>query len=96
MGHNLVRAQGDPNPNAYCFHEGERLLILEARPTERPCGGAPGRIVIRDHAGGIVIVAGADARHGRHLGLSIRRVCTADGRELPTTEYFTRMDGYLA
>jgi methionyl-tRNA formyltransferase len=92
---NLVRAQVDPYPNAYCFHEGERLRILEARPTERPYGGTPGRIFIRDPADGVVIVTGADARRGRNPGLSIRRVRTADGRELTGAEYFTRMGGYL-
>ncbi|GAA4701826.1 methionyl-tRNA formyltransferase [Pseudonocardia yuanmonensis] len=92
---NLVRAQVDPYPNAYCLHEGERLCILEARATERPYGGTPGRIFIRDGDGGVVVVAGADARRGRNPGLSIRRVRTADGRELTGAEYFTRMGGYL-
>lgn len=92
---NLVRAQVDPYPNAYCLHEGERLRILEARPTERPYGGTAGRIFIRDDDGGVVIVAGADARRGRNPGLSIRRVRTADGRELTAAEHFTRMGGYL-
>lgn len=92
---NLVRAQVDPYPNAYCFRGGERLRILEARPTERPYGGTPGRIFIRDGDGGVVVVAGSDARRGRNPGLSIRRVRTADGRELAAVEYFTRMGGYL-
>ncbi|NEB07087.1 methionyl-tRNA formyltransferase, partial [Streptomyces sp. SID13726] len=44
---------------------------------------------------GVVIVAGADARAGRNHGLAITRVRTEDGRELPATEYFTSMGGYL-
>lgn len=43
----------------------------------------------------MVIVAGADARRGRNHGLAITRVRTEDGRELPATEYFTSMGGYL-
>jgi methionyl-tRNA formyltransferase len=43
----------------------------------------------------VVIVAGADARTGRNHGLAITRVRTEDGRELPATEYFTAMGGYL-
>lgn len=93
---NLVRAQVDPYPNAWCLHEGERLRILEARATERPYGGTPGRIFIRDDDGGVVVVAGPEARRGRDPGLSIRRVRTADGRELAAPDYFTSMGGYLA
>jgi methionyl-tRNA formyltransferase len=92
---NLVRAQVDPYPNAYCFHGGRRLRLLEAGVTERPYGGTPGRIFIRDGAGGVVVVAGAQARRGRDPGLVIRRVRTDDGQELTATEYFTRMGGYL-
>lgn len=92
---NLVRAQVDPYPNAYCFHGGERLRILEARITDTAFGGTPGRICLRDGAGGVVVVAGADARRGRSQGLSLRRVRTHDGRELAAAEYFTRPGGYL-
>jgi len=91
---NLVRAQVDPYPNAWCLHDGRRLRILEARATERPYGGTPGRIVIRD-GGGVVVVAGPEARRGRNPGLSIRRVRTEDGRELSALDYFTAMGGYL-
>jgi len=92
---NLVRAQVDPYPNAWCHHDGRRLRILEARATERPYGGTPGRIVIRDGDGGVVVVAGPEARRGRNPGLSIRRVRTEDGRELSALDYFTAMGGYL-
>lgn len=92
---NLVRAQVDPYPNAWCLHGGERLRILEARVTDTPYGGTPGRIFIRDGEGGVVVVTGADARHGRNPGLAIRRVRTPDDREFSAVEYFTRMGGYL-
>ncbi|WP_219416675.1 methionyl-tRNA formyltransferase [Pseudonocardia nigra] len=92
---NLVRAQVDPYPNAWCLHEGRRLRVLAAGVTESPYGGTPGRIFIRDGDGGVVIVAGADARHGRNPGLVLRRVRTDDGHDLAAAEYFTRMGGYL-
>ena len=92
---NLVRAQVDPYPNAYCFHGSTRLRVLAAGVTDMPYGGTPGRIFIRAGAGGVVVVAGADARHGRNPGLVIRRVRTDDGQEYAATEYFTRMGGYL-
>ena len=44
---NLVRAQLDPYPNAYCFHGGTRLRIVAARVTDTPYGGTPGRLFIR-------------------------------------------------
>ena len=91
---NLVRAQLDPYPNAYCFHGDRRLRILAASVTETPFGGTPGRIFIRQDQG-VVIVAGADARRGRNPGLRIDRVRTDDGREYTGVEYFTRMGGYL-
>jgi methionyl-tRNA formyltransferase len=91
---NLVRAQTDPYPNAYCFYRGERLRVLRARVTDDVIGGTPGRIVIR-RGSGVVIVAGADARRGRNPGLVIERVRTDDGRELDAAEYFPHMGGYL-
>lgn len=91
---NLVRAQVDPYPNAYCFHGTQRLRVLRARVTESAFGGTPGRIVIRQ-GDGVVIVAGADARHGRNRGVLIEQVRTDDGREYAAAEYFPRMGGYL-
>ena len=92
---NLVRAQLDPYPNAYCFHGGAAAAD-PAQPgsREKAYGGTPGRIFIRDGSG-VVIVAGADARRGRNPGLVIERVRLDDGTELDGVEYFTRMGGYL-
>jgi methionyl-tRNA formyltransferase len=91
---NLVRAQVDPYPNAYCFYGAERLRVLRARVTEDAIGGTPGRIVIR-RGSGVVIVAGAEARRGRSGGVVIERVRTDDGREFDAADYFPRMGGYL-
>ena len=41
------------------------------------------------------VVAGADARRGRSHGLAVTRVRTAAGEDLPATEYFRTMGGYL-
>jgi methionyl-tRNA formyltransferase len=91
---NLVRAQVDPYPNAFCFCRGERLRVLRARVTDDVIGGTPGRIVIR-RGSGVVIVAGADARRGRSPGVVIERVRTDDGREFDAADYFPHMGGYL-
>lgn len=90
----LVRAQSEPYPSAYTFHWGRRLEVLASFVSEGRYGGTPGRIFYREGEG-VVIVAGADARTGRNHGLAITRVRTEDGRELPATEYFTSMGGYL-
>ncbi|MEQ7125293.1 hypothetical protein ABN034_12300 [Actinopolymorpha sp. B11F2] len=90
----LVRAQSDPYPNAFTFHRGKRLRVVEASVSEGRYGGTPGRIFIRE-GDGVVIVAGADARRGHHHGLVLRRVRTDDGDELPATDYFRTMGGYL-
>nr|WP_062331625.1 methionyl-tRNA formyltransferase [Herbidospora sakaeratensis] len=90
----LVRAQSDPYPNAFTFHKGERVRVLEAAVSEGNYGGTPGRVFIRE-GDGIVIVAGRDARSGRLPGLAIRKVRLDDGTELAATEYFRTMGGYL-
>lgn len=91
---NLVRAQVDPYPNAYCFHGEQRLRVLSASVTDDVIGGTPGRIVIR-RGTGVVIVAGADARRGRSRGIVLQRVRTDDGQEHDAADYFERMGGYL-
>jgi methionyl-tRNA formyltransferase len=91
---NLVRAQVDPYPNAYCYYRGERLRVLAASVTGDVIGGTPGRVVIR-RGRGVVIVAGADARRGRNRGLVLERVRTDDGRELDAADYFPHMGGYV-
>ncbi|MEV0604830.1 methionyl-tRNA formyltransferase [Polymorphospora rubra] len=90
----LVRALSDPYPNAFTYHRGERIRILSAGVSQGRYGGTPGRIFIRE-GDGIVIVAGAEARRGRSHGLVVKRVRTDDGTELPATEYFRTMGGYL-
>ncbi|MGH4022107.1 MAG: methionyl-tRNA formyltransferase [Pseudonocardiaceae bacterium] len=92
---NLVRAQSDPYPNAFTFHRGDRVRILAASVSKKRYGGTPGRIVIREGAG-VVVVAGADARSGQNPGLVIDRVRTDDGAEHLAAKYFTSMGGYLS
>ncbi|SCF49044.1 methionyl-tRNA formyltransferase [Micromonospora matsumotoense] len=90
----LIRAQSDPYPNAYAFHQGRRLRIVAASVSQGNYGGTPGRIFIRENDA-VVIVAGAEARRGRSRGLAIERVRLDDGTELTATEYFRTMGGYL-
>ncbi|TXK42336.1 methionyl-tRNA formyltransferase [Nonomuraea sp. C10] len=90
----LVRAQSDPYPNAFTFYRGERVRVLKASVSEGVYGGTPGRVFIRE-GDGVVIVAGADARRGRSRGLVIERVRTDEGADLPATEVFRTMGGYL-
>ena len=56
---NLVRVQSDPYPNAFTFHCGKRIRIHAASVSEKHYVGTPGRIVIREETG-VVVVAGAD------------------------------------
>ncbi|MEV4172795.1 methionyl-tRNA formyltransferase [Nonomuraea sp. NPDC049709] len=90
----LVRAQSDPYPNAFTYHNGERIRVLKASVSKGVYGGTPGRVFIRE-GDGVVIVAGAEARRGRSHGLVIERVRTEDGADLPATEVFRTMGGYL-
>lgn len=90
----LVRAQSAPYPSAFTYHKGKRLEILAALVSEGRYGGTAGRIFYRE-GDGVVIVAGADARTGRNHGLAITRIRTEDGEEMPATDYFRSMGGYL-
>lgn len=91
---NLVRAQSDPYPNAFTFHDGERIRILRASVSQKRYGGTAGRVVMRDGAG-VVVVAGPAAHRGRNQGLVVEQVRTEDGTECTAVEYFSRMGGYL-
>lgn len=91
---NLVRAQSDPYPNAFTFHRGERIRILQASVSEKCYGGTPGRVVIQTDAG-VVVVAGQDAHRGQNQGLVVEQVRTEDGTEYTAVEYFSRMGGCL-
>lgn len=91
---NLVRAQTDPYPNAFCFHGDQRLGIVAASVSRRRAGGTPGRIFHLE-GDGVVIVCGPDAQRGRNHGLVIERLRTAAGHVLTGREHFTRMGGYL-
>lgn len=90
----LVRAQSAPYPQAFCFHKGRRLEIVQARVSAAVYGGTPGRIFYREDDG-VAVVAGADARRGRNKALLVTRVRTSDGVELAAPEYFRTMGGYL-
>jgi len=90
----LVRAQSDPYPNAFTHYKGRRVRVLKASVSQGIYGGTPGRVFIRE-GDGVVIVAGAEARRGRSHGLVIERVRTEDGTDLPATELFRTMGGYL-
>lgn len=91
---NLVRAQADPYPNAYAFHDGERLRIQSATVSRARCGGTAGRIFARE-GDGVIIVCGPQPHRGANHGVVLTRVRTDDDRELAAGEHFTRMDGYL-
>ncbi len=91
---NLVRAQADPYPNAYCYDGPARLEIRVASVSPGCAGGTAGRIFAR-RSDGVIIVAGPDARRGRNHGVVVEQVRTQDGEELAAGDYFARMGGYL-
>lgn len=91
---NLIRAQADPYPNAYAFHEGARLRIQAATVSRGRCGGTAGRIFARD-GDGVIIVCGPQSHRGANHGVVLTRVRTDHGGDLAAGEHFTRMGGYL-
>lgn len=91
---NLVRAQADPCPNAYCYDGSARLAIRVASVSHSCAGGTAGRIFARQ-GDGVIVVAGPEARRGRNRGVVLEQVRTEDGEQLAAGDYFERMGGYL-
>jgi methionyl-tRNA formyltransferase len=91
----LVRAQSDPYPNAFTYHDGTRIRVVEAAVSRGNYGGTPGRVFIREDDG-IVIVAGPHARRGHNPGLLLKTIRRDDNTTLPATTYFHRLGGYLS
>lgn len=91
---NLVRAQVDPYPSAFTFHDGTRLEVLAAHASERRYGGTPGRIFCREGEG-VVVVCGPRAGTGEEPGIVIEQVRLPDGDVRSAHEMFPRMGGYL-
>ncbi len=91
--YNLVRAQSDPYPNAYTFHNGTRLGIRRASLPDRAYCGTPGR-VFRRVADGVVVLCGPGPT-GRPQGLVLETVQPDGGEAMSATQYFRRMGEYL-
>ena len=91
--HNLVRAQADPYPNAFTFHDGRRLAVKRTALPDRPYCGTPGRIASLGN-GGVIVICGRDPQHDNQ-GVVALRVQLEGGRELDATDYFTEMGGDL-
>jgi methionyl-tRNA formyltransferase len=91
--YNLVRAQADPYPNAFCFHEGRRLSVKRAGLPERAYCGTPGRVVRRTEHGVVVVCGSATAGHNQ--GLVLVEVQPEGGCAMPANDYFRCMGGTL-
>jgi methionyl-tRNA formyltransferase len=74
----FIRAQVPPYPGAFTFHNGRKLVMLDAEPFDRPYSGRPGQVA-RCATGGSIIVCG-DQR-----ALVVRNVLI-DDRTCPAAE----------
>ncbi|REF00051.1 hypothetical protein [Thermomonospora umbrina] len=93
-GHEVALVVTHPAGDHAYERRGERMRITRASISRGIYGGTPGRIFIKE-GDGVVVVAGSEARRGRSHGLLIEQVRTDDGTDLPATEYFRTMGGYL-
>ena len=92
---NLVRAQADPYPNAFCFHGAARLEVRSASVSRTRAGGTPGRIFARE-GDGVIIVCGPEARRGQQPRARHRSGCApTTAEQLAAGTYFARLGGYL-
>lgn len=90
---NLIRAQSDPYPNAFTFHQGRKLKVKRASLAASTYCGSPGRVFARRPEGVVVIAGADDGSPGQGLVLEV--VQPEGGPEIPANEYFTRMGDYL-
>jgi methionyl-tRNA formyltransferase len=91
---NLVRAQADPYPNAFCYHQNQMLRIVKASVSARRYGGTAGRIFCREGAG-VVVVSGPRADMGVEFGTRLEVLRMPDGDKVAAGDYFVSMGGYL-
>lgn len=91
---NLVRAQVDPYPNAFAYHRGRHVRVLEASVSSKRYGGTAGRLFC-PQGEGVVVVCGPQARTGHEHGVVLERVRADDGQDFDGREFFKAMGEYL-
>jgi methionyl-tRNA formyltransferase len=91
--YNLIRAQSDPYPNAFAFHDGRCLRIKRASIPEQTSCGSPGRVLCR-HSRGVVVLCGQPS-HGANQSLVLEQVQPQGGEVMPADRYFRTLNIYL-
>ena len=56
--HDFIRAQTEPYPGAFFWHEGEEITVLASRPTGKHSDAAPGTVLAQTENGGVEVVCG--------------------------------------
>lgn len=85
--YNLIRALSDPFPNAFCYHNDEKIFIKKAKLIEDDFRGPPGRVYgIRDD--GIIVTCGYD--HKENQALLITEIKVKENIINPK-EYFKKL-----
>jgi methionyl-tRNA formyltransferase len=91
--YNLIRAQSDPYPNAFTYHNGKKLMIKHASLPQKTYCGSPGRIFCRLPSG--VVVLGKAPQVHLNQGI-VLEVVQEDGKEaVKANDYFERVGYYL-
>lgn len=91
--HNLVRAQVDPYPNAFTFHNDRRVAVKRTSLPSRAYCGTPGRVACVA-CGGVVVICGRDGE-GENQGVVVHEVRLDGTGTIDATAYFTEMGGDL-
>ncbi len=91
--HNLVRAQADPYPNAFTFHNDRRVAVKRTSLPSRAYCGTPGRLACAA-CGGVVVICGRE-REGENQGVVIHEVQLDGTGAIQATDYFSEMGGDL-
>ena len=93
--HDLVRAQADPYPNAFAFHDGRRLAVKRAALPARAYCGTPGRVASRNGEGVVVICGRDPADPDRNQGLVLHEVQPEGADAVDAATYFDTPGGDL-
>lgn len=85
--HNLIRALSDPYPNAFCFYDGKKIYIKNAKLADVDYRGPPGRIcsITSD---GLIVTCGTNYMENQALLIT---EISVDEKSCHPKDFFTKL-----
>lgn len=86
--YNLIRAQSDPYPNAFAFHDGQRLKVKSARLSVQKFKGSPGQVFKCTKEGTLVVCGPSNLRQGSGNTVALDLIQIGQGSVVHANDYF--------